>query len=97
MGGRIGPFWQVSTVRLPGLPVDPRPPEPVTVRSRLAPRAPVADAACMTDAPEESRFRHLPERVRPEELVETVDTAERPVRDEETEERERLLRSAGGL
>ena len=67
------------------------------MRSRLALGTSVADAACKTGAPEESRFRHLPERVRPEELVETVDTAERPVRDEETEERERLLRSAGGL
>jgi len=43
------------------------------------------------------RFRRLPEPVRPEDLVETVDTAERPVRDAETEERERFLRSAGGI
>lgn len=42
-------------------------------------------------------FRTLPERVAPEDLVETVDVSELPTRDEETEQRERFLRSAGGL
>jgi hypothetical protein len=51
----------------------------------------------MTHPPEENRFRHLPEQVRPEDFVETVDTGQLPPRDEETEERERLLRQAGGV
>jgi hypothetical protein len=50
----------------------------------------------MTQPAPENRFQHLPERVRREDLVETVDTGQRPVRDEETEERERFLRQAGG-
>jgi hypothetical protein len=45
---------------------------------------------------EDNRFRQLPEPVRPEDMVGTVDVASRPARDEETEERERFLRSAGG-
>ncbi len=51
----------------------------------------------MTRPPEENRFQHLPEPVRPEDYVETVDTGQVPPRDEETEERERLLRQAGGV
>jgi hypothetical protein len=50
----------------------------------------------MTQPPAESRFRNLPERVPPEDFVETVDTAQVSPRDEETEERERFLRQAGG-
>jgi hypothetical protein len=56
----------------------------------------VAHAERMTPPAEENRFQHLPEPVLPEDLVETVDTGQRPVRDEETEERERFLRQAGG-
>ena len=41
------------------------------------------------------RFRTLPEPVRPEDLVETTDTSEHPVRDD-GEDRDRLLREAGG-
>ena len=51
----------------------------------------------MSEQGDRRRFRRLPEPVRPEDLVETVDTAQRPVRDEETEGRERFLRSAGGI
>ncbi|HEY4625546.1 MAG: hypothetical protein JF630_12245 [Geodermatophilales bacterium] len=40
------------------------------------------------------RFRHLPEPVRPEDAVETVDTASLPVPDG-GEDRDRLLREAG--
>jgi hypothetical protein len=50
----------------------------------------------MTQPAEESRFQHLPEPVRPEDFVETVDAGQLPVRDEENEERDRLLRQAGG-
>ena len=50
----------------------------------------------MTPPAEENRFQHLPEQVRREDLVETVDTGQLPVHDEETEERERFLRQAGG-
>ncbi|WP_369252524.1 hypothetical protein [Geodermatophilus amargosae] len=49
-------------------------------------------------APEDprERFRTLPEPVRPEDAVETVDAeAARPV-DTEGDERDRLLREAGG-
>ena len=54
------------------------------------------DAAAVTD-PEDlrDRFRDLPEPVRPEDAVETVDTATRPVRDE-GDERDAFLRQAGG-
>jgi hypothetical protein len=46
---------------------------------------------------DENRFRTLPEPVRPEDAVETVDVSSLPARDDETEERERFLRSAGGI
>jgi hypothetical protein len=42
------------------------------------------------------RFRSLPEPVRPEDLVETVDVSNRPARDEAGEERDRMLRDVGG-
>jgi len=42
------------------------------------------------------RFRTLPEPVRPEDLVETVDVSSTPLRDEEGEDRDRLARQAGG-
>jgi hypothetical protein len=67
------------------------------VRGGLALGLALFDAARMTTAAAEDRFRELPERVRPEEFIESVDTAQRPPRDEDTEERERLLRSAGGF
>ena len=38
----------------------------------------------------------MPKPVRPEDMVEMVDVSELPVRDEEGEARERLLRLAGG-
>ena len=41
------------------------------------------------------RFRHLPEPVRPEDAVESVDVAERRP-SEETEDEARFLREAGG-
>jgi hypothetical protein len=49
----------------------------------------------MTRQDDRERFRRLPEPVRPEDLVETVDTAEHPVPDGR-EDRDRLLREAGG-
>jgi hypothetical protein len=51
----------------------------------------------MSQQADENRFRRLPEPVRPEDLVETVDVSERHETDTETQERERLLRQAGGL
>jgi hypothetical protein len=51
----------------------------------------------MSQPVDDNRFRTLPEPVRPEDLVESVDVSSRPARDEETEERERFLRSAGGV
>ena len=51
----------------------------------------------MSQQADESRFRHLPDPVRPEDLVETVDVSERHETDTESQERERLLRQAGGL
>jgi hypothetical protein len=50
----------------------------------------------MTQPSDVNRFQRLPEPVGPDEFVETVDTAHVPVRGEDTEERERLLRTAGG-
>jgi hypothetical protein len=41
------------------------------------------------------RFRHLPERVRPEDTVEDVDTSPAPAADV-SDEREVFLREAGG-
>jgi hypothetical protein len=49
----------------------------------------------VTERADENRFRRLPEPVRAEDLVETVDVASLPTRDEETERREQFLRSAG--
>jgi hypothetical protein len=45
---------------------------------------------------DESRFRSLPEPLRPEDLVETVDVSQVSARDEAGEERDRMLREAGG-
>jgi hypothetical protein len=45
---------------------------------------------------DDERFRHLPEPVRPEDTVETVDVAERPGGETEAQERDRMLREAGG-
>jgi hypothetical protein len=44
---------------------------------------------------ERERYRQLPEPVRPEDVVETVDTASAPAPDA-SDERERFLREAGG-
>jgi len=51
----------------------------------------------MSEPTREKRFRHLPEPVRPEDLVETVDVSSLPTRDQETEQREQFLRSARGI
>jgi hypothetical protein len=53
-----------------------------------------ADPAVMAPRDDPERFRHLPEPVRPEDAVETVDTASLPVPDG-GEDRDRLLREAG--
>ena len=50
----------------------------------------------MTESENRERFRHLPEPVRPEDTVETVDTAAHRLA-QESEDRDRLLREAGGL
>ena len=42
------------------------------------------------------RFRHLPEPVRPEDAVESVDAGNRRLI-QESEERDRMLREAGGV
>jgi hypothetical protein len=55
-----------------------------------------ADAGAVTETDEPSRFRHLPEPPRPEDLIETVDASERREIETEAEERARFLRSAGG-
>ena len=49
----------------------------------------------MSERDDRGRFHRLPERVRPEDVVETVDTATLPLPDG-TEDRDRLLREAGG-
>jgi hypothetical protein len=51
----------------------------------------------MDERAEQDRFRTLPEPVRAEDLIETVDVSSLPTRDEETADRERFLRSAGGV
>jgi hypothetical protein len=68
----------------------------LTLRRALVQRSAMAHPGRMTQQAEENRFQHLPEQVRPEDLVETVDTGQPPPRDGESEERERLLRQAGG-
>ena len=50
----------------------------------------------MTQRPEENRFTHLPEPVRAEDTVETVDVREHPAAGTESQERDRMLREAGG-
>ena len=50
----------------------------------------------MTDGPDRERFRRLPEAVRPQDMVETVDTTVPPARESDTEDRDRMLRLAGG-
>ena len=49
----------------------------------------------MTSDEDRDRFRSLPEPVRPEDAVESVDVGSRRLA-EESEERDRLLREAGG-
>jgi hypothetical protein len=50
----------------------------------------------MTPEEERERFRHLPEPVPPEEMVETLDVAEHQHLTD-GDDRDRLLREAGGL
>jgi len=45
---------------------------------------------------ERERFRHLPEPIRPEDMVETLDVAEHPLQTD-GDDRDRLLREAGGV
>jgi hypothetical protein len=49
----------------------------------------------MSEQDDRRPFHRLPERVRPEDLVESVDTASLPLPDG-TEDRDRLLRETGG-
>ena len=70
---------------------------PLTLCRALVPGDAGDDTGRMAQPAERNRFRHLPESVRPEDVVETVDTTQTPPRDEDTEERDRLLRHAGGL
>jgi hypothetical protein len=49
----------------------------------------------MTGPSDASRCRQLPEPVRTEDLVETVDVSSLPVRDEAGEDRDRMLHEAG--
>ena len=55
-----------------------------------------ADAAGMTREDDRERFRQLPEPIRPEEMVETIDIAERSLQTD-GDDRDRLLREAGGV
>ena len=50
----------------------------------------------MSAHPEENRFTRLPEPVRAEDTVETVDVSERPQTETASQERDRMLREAGG-
>ena len=51
--------------------------------------------AGVTSEEQRDRFRRLPEPVPPEEMVETIDIAERPLLTD-GDDRDRLLREAGG-
>jgi hypothetical protein len=51
----------------------------------------------VTEPLEPDRYSSLPEPVRPEDLVETVDVSERSEIETEAEERVRFVRTAGGL
>jgi hypothetical protein len=50
----------------------------------------------MTTGDDRERFRHLPEPVLPEDTVETVDAGSPHPALEESDERARMLREAGG-
>jgi hypothetical protein len=50
----------------------------------------------MSTGDERERFRTLPEPVRPEDAVETVDVDSPRASEDEGEERARMLREAGG-
>ena len=54
------------------------------------------DPAHMTPEEQRERFRHLPEPIRPEDMVETLDVAEHPLQTD-GDDRDRLLREAGGV
>ena len=49
----------------------------------------------MTAPSDRDRFRHLPEPVQPEDTVETLDASPRRL-EQESEQRDRMLREAGG-
>jgi hypothetical protein len=51
----------------------------------------------MTDRDDRARFRSLPERVLPEDTVETVEAGSAHPVEDESEERARMLRLAGGV
>ena len=57
----------------------------------------MADAGRMAHPPDENRYRHLPEPVLPEDTVETVDAGSAHPVEDESEERARMLRLAGGV
>ena len=57
----------------------------------------MADAGRMAHPPEENRYRHLPEPVLPDDTVETVDAGSAHPVEDESEERARMLRLAGGV
>jgi hypothetical protein len=61
----------------------------------LAPHRPAGHAAAMTAPDDREDYRRLPDPVRLEDVVETVDTASVPARDA-SDEREVFLRQAGG-
>jgi hypothetical protein len=50
----------------------------------------------VTDAENRERFRALPEPVRPEDTLESVDVTAVPSLSDEHEDRARMLREAGG-
>jgi len=57
----------------------------------------MADPGLMERRDDENRFRVLPEPPRREDLVETVDVSRDAEFDTESQERERFLRTAGGV
>jgi hypothetical protein len=61
----------------------------------LVRHGPARHAAAMTAPDDREAYRRLPDPVRPEDVVETVDTSPAPARDA-SDEREVFLREAGG-
>ena len=62
---------------------------------RLGPSRRIVLAMSAED--DRERFRHLPEPIRPEDTVETVDAGSPVPEEDEAEERARMLRLAGGV